>query len=140
MLGEPTMRGRRDLTRHFFTVGYLATTTGAEAAQTAGIAKELADAQGTSGFSFADMAADRAGVRFARGVLRKADPARHAGGDVYRAVVHARSRRVCRKSIPAKDFASKYGGNDDPRFTKQLKEIDERIMRLPGYRPVGTRR
>ncbi len=137
MLGEPTMRGRRDLTRHFMLSAFLTATAGDDAALAAGIAKERADAQRASGFSFADLAADRAGVRFARGVLDKRIPlgmlAVTFSVPSYMPEVDGLPER-----ISAKDFAAQYGNNGDPRFTKQLKEVDDRIMRLPGYRPAGT--
>jgi hypothetical protein len=137
MLGEPTMRGRRDLTRHFMLSAFLTATTSADAALAAGIAKEMADAQRVSGFSFVDLAADRAGVRFARGVLEK----RISLGLLAAAFTvpsYMPEIEGLPEEISAKDFAAQYGNNGDPRFTKQLKEIDERIMRLPGYRPAGT--
>ena len=79
MIGEPTLLGRRDLAQHFFVSGYLTATMGAEAANAAGVAKELVDANTTSGFSFADLAADRAGVRFADGVMSRRFPLRLVG-------------------------------------------------------------
>ena len=68
-LGKPTMRGRNDLAKHFFVSVHLAALAGSEAARTAGLVKEMRDAQGGSGFSFRDMAANRAGVVFADAVL-----------------------------------------------------------------------
>jgi hypothetical protein len=68
-VGQPTMRGRRDLAQHFVVSAYLGTVVGSQAAEAAGLAKELADARGTSGFSFADLVADEAGILFAKGVL-----------------------------------------------------------------------
>jgi len=68
-IGSPTMRGRRDLAKHFVVSSYLTAIVGRHAAETAGLAKELADAQAGSGFSFADLTADQAGIQFAREVL-----------------------------------------------------------------------
>jgi hypothetical protein len=137
VLGEPTMRGRRDLVRQFMLSAIVAAMTSGDAASAAGIAKELADAQGTSGFSFADLAADRAGVRFGRGVLERRIP---IGVFAFATPVTAYMPEIegLPERITAKDLATQYGGKDDPRFLKQLQEIDERIQRLPGYRPVGA--
>lgn len=68
-LGNPTLRGRRDLARHFFLSAYLTAVVGASAAESAGLAKELADARSDSGFSYRDLAADVAGIDFARRLL-----------------------------------------------------------------------
>ncbi len=69
-LGRPTVRQRRDLAQHFFLSAYLTVVVGPQAAEAAGMAKELADARSGSGFSYADLAADLAGVMFAEKVLR----------------------------------------------------------------------
>lgn len=137
LLGEPTMRGRRDLAQHFFVSALLAATTGAGAAQTAGLAKELSDAQGGSGFSFADVAADRAGIRFAQGVLEKKIPlgmlALTFSVPSYMPDVNGLPEKLA-----ARDLATQFGNKDDPRLLKQIREIDQRISLLPGYRPAAT--
>ena len=70
-LGEPTVRGRRDLARHFFLSAYLTVAVGPRAAESAGFVKELMDARSGSGFSYPDLAADLAGIAFANRVLRR---------------------------------------------------------------------
>ncbi len=69
-LGKPTILGRRDLAQHFFLSAYLTAIVGSAAAESAGLAKELADSQSTSGFSYRDLAADLAGIEFARQLIR----------------------------------------------------------------------
>lgn len=69
VLGHPTMRDRPDLVKHFFVSAHLAATMGGSAARGMGLMKETLDAQGGSGFSFADMAANRAGIVFAEKLL-----------------------------------------------------------------------
>ena len=56
--------GRRDLPKHFIVSAALAASTGSKFAGLVGLAKEVDDSDGGSGFSFADLAADKAGVRF----------------------------------------------------------------------------
>ncbi len=63
------IHGRNDTAKHFFVSALLTAATTAQEAEQLGVAKEVLDAQGGSGFSFADLAADRAGIRFAEGVL-----------------------------------------------------------------------
>ena len=69
-LGQPTIRGRRDLAQHFFLSAYLTAIVGSAAAESAGLAKEMADSQSASGFSYRDLAADLAGIEFARRLIR----------------------------------------------------------------------
>src|SRR5262249_40587622 len=59
VLGEPTMHGRHDLAQHFWVSAALTALWGAKQAEAAGVLKEWLDsAEGGSGFSFADLAAD----------------------------------------------------------------------------------
>jgi len=58
-----TLHGRTDLTKHFLVSAGLAVSAGTRLSNFAGLAKEVEDADRGSGFSFADLAADRAGVR-----------------------------------------------------------------------------
>jgi hypothetical protein len=137
MLGEPTIRDRRDAARHFFLATLLAATTSAEAAQNALLTKESNDAQGPGGFSFVDVAAGRAGVAFARAVLEK----RVSLGLIafsFSASSYVPDFGGLPEKLSAKELAAQFGGKDDPRFVKQLKLIDDRIMQLPGYRPADS--
>jgi hypothetical protein len=137
VLGSPTMRGRRDLTRHFLMSALLTMSSNADAAQTAGLVKELADANSASGFSFADLAADRAGSRFARAVLDKKIPPGMLGL-TFQVTSFMPDVSGLPEKLSAQKFAAQFGSKDDPRFVKQLQEIDQRITQLPGYRPVAT--
>lgn len=58
------LAGRHDLAQHFIVSAALAAAAGTPLADAVGLYKEAEDARGGSGFSFADLAADRAGVRF----------------------------------------------------------------------------
>lgn len=60
-----TLLGRNDLAKHFLVSAALTVSAGSALANFAGIFKEVDDSRGGSGFSFADLAADRAGVKLA---------------------------------------------------------------------------
>jgi hypothetical protein len=133
VLGEPTMKERRDLAQHFFVSGYLVAALGKPTAEAAGVAKELIDSHGTSGFSFVDIAADRAGVRFAEGVLnRRLSLNLLAQGFTVAAFMP--QIEGLPEGLKAVDFAAQFGTADDERFRKQLQEIDQRLQKLPPYR------
>ena len=58
-----TMAGRGDLAQHFTVSAAVSAAAGAALADFIGLYKEIDDARRGSGFSFADLAADRAGTR-----------------------------------------------------------------------------
>jgi len=139
VLGSPTMRERRDLAQHFFVSAGLAALVGAENAESAGLLKELADSRGSSGFSFADLAADLAGVAFAvqlgAGRLKLPELARSFAVDDF--------LPPCAdlpEGIAWEDFAAKYVQADGAAFEKQRAVIRHRVESLPGYRQMERRR
>jgi hypothetical protein len=138
LFGEPTIRRRRDLAAHFFVSAYLTSALGAEAALAAGVAKELIDAQGPSGFSFADIAADRAGMRFASGVLAGQIPLRLLA-DSFSVAAFTPDIDGLPEGLSAVQFKDQFGAARGPRFGKQIAEIDRRILELPPYRPSRLR-
>src|SRR5262249_34691292 len=59
VLGEPSLRKRRDLCQHFVVSAALTQIVGVELAEAAGLLKEQRDMQkGGSGFSFIDLCVD----------------------------------------------------------------------------------
>lgn len=79
-LGRPIiLRGRFDLTQHFLISASLALILDEQTALDIGVSKELSDAKaGGSGFSFSDLAADMAGIRFATALTESEQRARWA--------------------------------------------------------------
>jgi hypothetical protein len=133
VLGEPTLLGRRDLAEHFFVSVYLTTVLGDEAAHAAALSKELLEAQSGSGFSFADLAASRAGVRFAEGILEKRVPFGMLP-QVFTIDAFMPSVDGLPEKLPAREFETQFGNAEHPKFREQLAEIDRRILALPAYR------
>ncbi len=132
VLGAPTMHGRRDLAQHFAVSAALAALMGPEAAEAMGIMKELRDSQGGTGFSFADLAADIAGIAFATQV----------SGNRLLLESLAESFSVSDfllelndlpEGIPRAAFLERYGSIEDERFLQQRTEIRRRVLALPGY-------
>jgi hypothetical protein len=138
VLGKPTMRGRRDLAQHFFVSAYLAAAMGAEAAYAAGIAKELVDAHGSSGFSFADLAADRAGMHFAEGVKNRRF-ALNLLTTGFSSAAFLPDVKGLPEGLKSTEVAARYGTASDPKFKKMLHEIDTRVQQLAPYRVTTGR-
>ena len=136
LLGNPTLHGRADLAKHFFVSAYLTAALGPETAATLGEGKELLDALGGSGFSFADTAANRAGIVFARrvldGSLRLDVLAREVDPPDYMPPVTG-----LEEGLPFAEFQQKYGGKADKRYLARVREIDRRIAELPLHRELS---
>jgi hypothetical protein len=126
--------GRYDSAQHFTISAALAAWAGEPAANAIGIYKEIDDSQRGSGFSFADLAADRAGTRFGevmlgdsarlnaalRGPLRDSDLAPPLGG--------------LPEYLSAAQFERRYGGPDNPAYRQVNADIEARVAALPLYR------
>ena len=131
-LGEPTMRGRADLAKHFFVSAHLVGLVGSEATRGVGLAKELADANGGTGFSFADMAANRAGIVFASALLgRRLSLDDVAGQFTVEAVLPPVDD--LQEQLGADELEKDFGGLTGDRLNAELSRIDARIIVLPIY-------
>ncbi len=129
--GRIALRGRRDWTRHFFVSAGLALTLNSRVSDGAGLFKEEIDsAEGGSGFSFSDLLADRAGVRFAVAATRNRDAAER--------MQELLANRFSIDDIfpPAGDlpeglrdaaFQQEFGGVDGSGYNQVLAEIERRL-------------
>ncbi|MCF7990309.1 MAG: hypothetical protein K9M02_07690 [Thiohalocapsa sp.] len=131
------LRGRRDLAEHFMASAALASEGGSRLSDLLGVAKELRDADGGSGFNVADLTANRAGVRFAELAGRSASGARH----VRRLAVAGFTEDAIMpevKGLPEglqeRDVARTYGAAGAPAFERLIAAIDRRIGETRLYR------
>jgi hypothetical protein len=131
-----TLDGRDDLSKHFIVSAAIAAKAGAPLSDAVGVYKEIEDSRGGSGFSFNDIAADRAGTRLGE---YAANPA------LAQKVQRQLSAGVGEKDImpktadlpefmPEKEFLRRYGGVDAPPYKKMMAEIERRVAALPLYR------
>lgn len=132
VLGLPTMHARHDLAQHFAVSMALTAVLGEKKAEAAGILKELLDAgEGGSGFSFADLAADLAGISLAKRMID--GPARLAKvAEGFDVADYALAPKGLAEGMSLAEFEKRYGGVRDGRFTKMRDEIARRIAQLPG--------
>jgi hypothetical protein len=118
---QTTLHGRNDLARHFLVSAALRALSTRDIGMTMGLFKEQLDAvDGGSGFSFTDVAADMAGLRFADNVL---DPARAA----------AMQRRVRKESSVATLLPSLEGltdGLSEPMFRRLYGSLTDERYRM----------
>lgn len=138
-LSLPTMRQRPDLAQHFWVSAAIASIAGPAAAEAAGLAKELRDADGGSGFSFADLCADLAGIALAERLK--------SGETTYSTL--RRQFEVARYLPPVDDlveglakpeFAERFGSTGDPRFLAARQQILDQIAELHRPDRQGTDR
>jgi hypothetical protein len=132
LLDSPTMLDRRDLAQHFVVSAFLTAELGSRAADAAGMAKELMDAQSGSGFSFADLAADQAGIIFAERVL--------SGELLIRRVALTFPVSEFMPSIAGlpeglkyEEFQREYMADGSRKYNDLRSEIRKRILALPPY-------
>lgn len=133
VLGQPTIRGRRDLAQHFVVSCYLTAAYGKLVANAAGLAKELEDAKGGSGFSFVDLTADKAGVEFASGVLTKQIACRDLA-DKFLITDFVPPLDRLPEGIGWDELIATYGDESNPRFQQAVQDVFCRIRALPPYR------
>ncbi len=139
VLGTPTVHGRHDLCQHFVVSCALAAVGGPEAAEAAGVLKEVLDSRpGGSGFSFADLSADMAGVAFAKQLL--ASPALLERVErSFTVADYALPPRGLVEGLSEAEFIKRYGATDDERFLKEQEALRRRVLALPGYQPSAAR-
>lgn len=136
-IGSPTLRNRHDWLLHFWVSAALTAHVGAETAEQIGITKELMDARGGSGFSFGDLAADFAGVSFARQFLADKDSIdqrlRHVA-DLFKGNQYLPAVEDLEEGLKMEQFMEKYGGVKDARFLRACEVIRARISEAPGQK------
>ncbi|GAB4353647.1 MAG: hypothetical protein Kow0060_04270 [Methylohalobius crimeensis] len=129
---------RHDLMLHFILSAAIKIITDRGMAMAVGELKELLDtSSGGSGYSFADLAADRAGIRFAQAAT---DPAGGAQRMQKLLAGHADENRFfpditgLPEGFTKEAFTQRFQSLESPAYRTMVKEIDTRIERLPAYR------
>jgi len=131
-----TLRGRDDWSKHFFVSASLTVLAVSSVSDAAGLLKEEVDAGGGSGFSFADLMADRAGTTFAVVATRDEQAARAVQDRL------ARGFRVDDFFPPATglpeglqdaELQSRYGGVGGAGYLRLVEDIEARLRACAAY-------
>ena len=134
-----TLANRGDLAQHFTVSAALAATAGTPLSDAIGLYKEIEDSRGGSGFSFADLAADRAGTKFGEHSTRSPQSAmavqRRLGSGVSEADVMP-SAADLPEMMQEAEFKRRYGGVGEPKYQALVQQIERRIAALSLYRPL----
>ena len=125
-----TLAGRDDFPQHLLISAALAIEGGGAFADAVGLYKEIADTHGGSGFSFNDIAADRAGTRL--GLLAVQRPAelqaRLAAGVAEADFMPDVSDLP--EFLAGDEFRRRYGSAGSPAYERMLANIDARVGAL----------
>ncbi|MBI1396830.1 MAG: hypothetical protein GC151_12675 [Betaproteobacteria bacterium] len=132
-----TLSGRDDFPKHFLVSATLAAYAGTVVSDAVGLYKELEDARRGSGFSFNDIAADRAGTRFGEYAVRPggasaAFQVRVSAGLHESAIMPDASDLP--EFMPETEFRRRYGGVGAPAYRRMMAEIERRVDALSFYR------
>jgi len=127
---------RIDLAQHFIGSAALTASVNKQAAQIAGEEKELSDAHGGSGFSFIDLAADKAGTRF--GEMATASPENARKMQKAMSVIKDYSDfmpdpRDLPEHMNEADFKQRFESVNSPVYQEISRRIDARISAAPIY-------
>lgn len=124
------LAGRMDFAQHYLLSAALAAEAGAPLADAMGLAKELADTRGGSGFSFNDIAVNRAGTRLGELAVRDPQRAQALLSTVRRSAELLPDVSDLPEFLGAREFEARYGGVGAPAFEAQRAEIEARIAAL----------
>jgi hypothetical protein len=131
-----TLRGRNDWTRHFAVSGAVTVLSAVAPSNAVGLLKEELDADGGSGFSFADLLADASGTRFAE-LATESDDAARAMQRKVSALTRVDAFFPAADGLPEgmqyEAFQRDYGGVGGARYNALLADIQQRIARTPLY-------
>lgn len=124
------LRERQDLGQHFMTSAALLTQGGDTFSGLVGWYKELSDSNGGSGFSFADMAANRAGIRLAQRAIANPASARNiqqraAAGlseDDFMPTLDGLP-----EGMDQQTFSASFGNQSNADYQRMIAVIDRRI-------------
>jgi hypothetical protein len=127
-----SLHGRRDFAEHFVISAALAVNGGSRLANAIGLIKEEEDADKGSGFSFTDLAANRAGVRLGERATGE------SAAQVRQRVAGARTDadllpdfRDLPEFMPQAEFERRFGPVGGPRYQKVIDRIDARLAAHP---------
>lgn len=130
------LKGRNDLTKHYLVSAGISVSAGSTIANFIGLAKEVDDSDGGSGFSFADLAADKAGVTLGELAIASTNNARllqkKMSGTLKEPYFMPAIDRLP-EGIMKTEFIKKYKDLDSKTYALVNDEISNRIKKCWVY-------
>jgi len=128
-----TIDGRDDFAKHFMVSAFIAAYADTVMSDVIGLYKEIEDSRGGSGFSFNDIAADRAGTKFGEKAVASQDSAH----ELQRRVALGLEDRDLMplwsdlpEFMPEEEFKRRFGGIDTPAYQAMMRKIEQRVAAL----------
>lgn len=126
-----TLQDRIDFPQHFLVSALLAAEGSSPLADAVGLFKEVADARTGSGFSFNDMAANRAGTRFGSRAVQSAAWLQQALAGGVQESDFMPDVTDLPEYLAERDFKRRFGGVGAPAYRQMLADIEARLGATP---------
>lgn len=128
-----TIDGRDDFAKHFMVSASIAAYADTALSDAIGLYKEVEDSRSGSGFSFNDIAADRAGTKFGEKAVASESSAqqlqrRVASGLKDSDLMPAWSDLP--EFMSEAEFKHRFGGIDAPAYREMMQKIEQRVTAL----------
>lgn len=131
------LQGRHDLSKHLVISAAITSLADSKLAALIGLDKEVDDSAGGSGFSFADLAADYAGIRLAEAATAsRADALRiqQLLGKPHSSTLYMPATRSLPEAMTESEFAQRYQHTESEHYQRMLAQINLDIEQLALYR------
>ena len=130
------LNNRTDTAQHFMTSAAIAVSSNSTVANVVGLYKELSDSKIGSGFSFADLAADRAGTQFGELMVRSIEDAlavQDIMGHNLKDNLYMLDISDLPEAMNEAEFKQQFDVVDSPAYQRMMQKIENRISRLELY-------
>jgi hypothetical protein len=131
------VQGRHDLSAHLIVSAAITSLADSKLAALIGLDKEVDDSVDGSGFSFADLAADYAGIRLAEeATASRADAMRvqQTLGKPHSTALYMPDIQWMPQAMTDKEFAKRYQHTESDYYQQMLEKINYNIDQLALYR------
>ncbi len=133
ILQSVTVDGRDDFAKHFMVSAAIAAYADTALSDAIGLYKEIDDSRFGSGFSFNDIAADRAGTKFGEKAVANEISARQLQHRVASGLKDS-DLMPAWSDLPEfmseAEFKRRFGGIDAPAYRNMMRKIEERVATL----------
>jgi hypothetical protein len=129
-----TLAGRDDSPLHLLISAALVVEGTGPLSKAVGLFKEVADSRGASGFSFNDLAADRAGTRLGELAMQQPLRLQTALAGVVQEADFMPHAADLPEAMAEPEFKRRFGGIGEPRYVAMVAEIDRRVSALPALK------
>ena len=133
VLGNPTLLGRRDLCRRFFLGCATGEILGTETAESVAVGRAMFDLHRPANLCFPALAAEFAGITFARVTQQDAEVL-HDVRKKFAAAEYLPPLTGLRDGVCAEKFEERYGGATDDRFLAVLETVRDRLKKMKAYK------